>query len=182
MTALRLASSVLAASAAAAIGYASPALASEKDRKFFSSIEGAWSGPGEIVAGKYKGTKFVCNFTGTTPANKLGMSLDGGCRMGLFTQRMQASVEHRGRAGYRGSFMDGSEGSGLDVIAGKVSNDRVTFTLNRNQLNGAMLARMTDSETMTVTVSVLVDEEMIPVIGMNLKRVDRGAVGSIANR
>ena len=69
-----------------------------------------------------------------------------------------------------------------DVIAGKVSNDRVTFTLNRNQLNGAMLARMADSETMTVTVSVLVDDEMIPVIGMNLKRVDRGSVGSIANR
>ncbi|MET0168829.1 MAG: hypothetical protein ABW191_00365 [Aliihoeflea sp.] len=182
MTALRLASSILAITTATIIGFAAPALASDKDRKFFSSVEGSWSGPGEIVAGKYKGTKFVCNFTGATPNSKLGMSLDGGCRMGLFTQRMQASVEHQGRAGYRGSFMDGSDGTGLDVIAGKVANDRVTFTLNRNQLNGAMLARMADPETMTVTVSVLVDDQMVPVIGMNLKRVDKGSVGSIANR
>jgi hypothetical protein len=35
---------------------------------------------------------------------------------------------------------------------------------------------------MTVTVSVLVDDQMVPVIGMNLKRVDKGSVGSIANR
>ena len=26
---------------------------------FFKHIQGKWSGPGEIVAGKYKGTKFV---------------------------------------------------------------------------------------------------------------------------
>ena len=110
------------------------------------------------------------------------MSLDGGCRVGLFTQKMQASVEHQGRAGYRGSFMDGSDGTGLDVVGGKVDGRKVTLTLNRNQLNGAMLARLPDDNTMTVTVSVLVDEQMVPVIGMNLKRVDRGAVGSVANR
>lgn len=181
MTAIRIASSVLAATAAATIGLATPALASEKDRHFFSSVEGSWSGPGEIVAGKYKGTKFVCNFTGATPGEKVGMSLDGGCRVGLFTQKMQASVEHQGRAGYRGSFMDGSDGTGLDVVGGRVDGRKVTLTLNRNQLNGAMLARLPDDNTMTVTVSVLVDEQMVPVIGMNLKRVDRGAVGSVAN-
>lgn len=39
---------------------------------------------------------------------------------------------------------------------------------------------MADAETMTVTVSVRVDKTMVPVIGMNLKRVDGTAVGSIA--
>ena len=34
------------------------------------SVEGEWAGPGEIVAGKYKGTKFTCNFTGSTPAEQ----------------------------------------------------------------------------------------------------------------
>src|SRR5688572_1116157 len=88
--------------------------ASERDKRFFSNIEGEWSGPGEIVAGKYKGTKFTCKFTGATPNGKLGMSLDGGCRVGLFTQKMSASVEHKGRQGYRGTFMDGALGEGLD--------------------------------------------------------------------
>ena len=156
--------------------------ASERDRQFFSNVEGQWSGPGEIVAGKYKGTKFTCNFTGATPDGKVGMSLDGGCRVGLFTQKMSASVEHKGKQGYRGTFMDGALGEGLDVIAGKVSGERVTLSLNRKQLNGAMLARLPDRDTMHVTVSVKVENQMVPVIGMNLKRVDTRTVGSISDR
>ena len=171
----------LAATAMVA-GAPSPAHASEKDKRFFSNIEGQWSGPGEIVAGKYKGTKFTCNFTGATPNGKVGMSLDGGCRVGLFTQKMSAKVEHKGRQGYRGTFMDGALGDGLDVIGGKVSGERVTLSLNRNQLNGAMLARLPDRDTMHVTVSVKVENQMVPVIGMNLKRVDTSTVGSIGSR
>jgi hypothetical protein len=141
--------------------------ASEKDKRFFRSVEGEWSGPGEIVAGKYKGTRFTCNFKGATPDGKVGMSLDGGCRVGLFTQKMSATVEHGGRKGYRGTFMDGSRGR------------KVTLTLNRNQLNGAMLAAMPDDDTMHVTVSVKVASQMVPVIGMNLKRIDSRTVGAI---
>ncbi len=158
------------------------AAASDKDRRFFERVEGEWSGPGEIVAGKYKGTRFVCNFTGATPQGKIGMSLDGGCRVGLFTQKMSASIEHKGRQGYRGSFMDGAVGEGLDVISGSVTNERVVFNLNRNQLDGAMLARLPDKDTMHVTVSVKVEGQMVPVIGMNLKRADAVTVGSVAKR
>ena len=44
--------------------------AADQDRKFFKSVKGNWAGPGEIVAGKYKGTKFNCTFEGTTPAEQ----------------------------------------------------------------------------------------------------------------
>lgn len=160
---------------------ATEAAASEKDKRFFSRVQGEWSGPGEIVAGKYKGTRFVCNFKGATPDGKVGMSLDGGCRVGLFTQKMSASVEHQGRKGYRGSFMDGAIGEGLDVVGGNVSGEKVVLTLHRNELNGAMLARLPNDDTMHVTVSVKVDNQMVPVIGMNLKRVDARTVGSIGD-
>ena len=44
------------------------------------------------------------------------MSLDGGCRVGLFTQNMSASVEKvKGR--YKGLFMDGAAGNGLDITS-----------------------------------------------------------------
>jgi hypothetical protein len=155
----------------------------ERDKKFFQSIEGAWAGPGEIVAGKYKGTKFNCSFAGTTPVEKLGMTLDGGCRVGVFMQKMSAPVEHSGRAGYKGTFMDGAQGSGLDIISGNVvDGKKVVLAINRNQLKGVMQARLPDNDTMTVTVSVRVDKTMVPVIGMNLKRVDDTAVGAIAKR
>jgi hypothetical protein len=155
--------------------------AAENDRKFFEQIQGEWAGPGEIVAGKYKGTKFTCTFTGSTPGAKVGMSLDGACRVGVFTQKMSASVERKGRT-YRGTFMDGAAGKGLDVVSGSVEGRKVVLTLNRNALNGAMLARLPNDNTMTVTVSVRVEEQLVPVIGMNLKRVDGAAVGSIAQR
>jgi hypothetical protein len=153
----------------------------ERDKKFFRSVEGEWVGPGEIVAGKYKGTKFTCTFTGSTPELKVGMTLDGACRVGVFTQKMSATVERKGK-GYTGKFLDGAAGKGLDVVAGNVDGRKVVLSLNRNQLKGAMLARLPDENTMNVTVSVRVEKQMVPVIGMSLKRVDGAAVGSVAQQ
>ena len=171
---------VLAASAVT-VGLAGSAQAAERDRKFFQSVEGDWSGPGEIVAGKYKGTKFNCTFNGSTPATKLGMTLDGSCRVGVFTQKMSATIEHKGAKGYKGTFMDGATGKGLDIVSGNVvDGGKVVLAINRNQLKGVMQARVADKNTMNVTVSVRVEKELVPVIGMSLKRVDATAVGSIA--
>ena len=164
----------------ALVGIAGAASAAEPDKQFFQSAEGKWIGPGEIVAGKYKGTKFNCSFTGSTPDGKVGMSLDGGCRVGMFTQPMSATIERKGREGYKGSFMGGATGSGLDIIGGNVVDARkVVFTINRNQLRGVMQARIPDDNSMTVTIAVRVDDQLVPVIGMSLKRVDAVEVGSI---
>lgn len=169
------------AAASAILGMTDFAAANETDKKFFRQIEGEWVGPGEIVAGKYKGTKFTCNFTGSTPEVKVGMTLAGSCRVGVFTQKMSATVE-RGAGGYRGTFMDGAAGKGLDVVSGNVDGRRVVLGLNRAALKGAMIAKLSSDNAMTVTVSVRVEKQMVPVIGMNLKRVDGAAVGSIAQQ
>lgn len=170
-----------ALAATMSVGMAHGAFGADRDRQFFQSIEGQWAGPGEIVAGKYKGTKFTCNFTGTTPDGKLGMTLDGGCRVGVFSQKMSARIEQSGRSGYKGNFMGGAEGAGLDIISGNVVDARkVVFAINRKQLRGVMQARLPDDGSMVVTVSVRVEKQMIPVIGMNLKRIDSTEVGSIA--
>jgi hypothetical protein len=54
------------------------------------------------------------------------------------------------------------------------------MSLVRNSLRGAMLARLTDKDAMNVTISVKVEQRMVPVIGMSLKRVDSTSVGSVA--
>ncbi|MBA3446666.1 MAG: hypothetical protein H0T56_03485 [Pseudaminobacter sp.] len=169
------------AASAATVGFVEAAIGAERDRKFFDSVQGDWTGPGEIVAGKYKGTKFNCTFTGTTPTAKLGMTLDGGCRVGVFIQKMSATIEQRSGKGYKGIFMDGAAGKGLDIVSGNVVDGRkVVLAINRNQLKGVMQARIADQNTMNVTVSVRVEAQLVPVIGMNLKRVEATAVGSIA--
>lgn len=154
----------LAASVAAVDGYAA-----DSDVDFFRSIEGSWSGPGEVVAGKYKGTKFTCDFAGTSEVTQVGMTLNGNCRVGVFSQPMKATVL-RGPGGFSGAFNDGSKGEGLDVTSGKVGKDRMVFSLNRKQLNGAMMARLENKNSMNVTLSVKIQDDLIPVVGMKLKR------------
>lgn len=158
---------------------AAPTRASDRERDFFQNVEGRWSGPGEIVDGKYKGTKFVCNFTGSTAEPNIGMSLDGSCRVGLFSQKMSATVEKVGGKGFRGAFLDGAKGKGLDVTGGQVTGDKVVLSLNRKSLNGVMLARLADDNTMNITVSVKYEGDLLPMIGISLKRLDKVAVSSV---
>lgn len=171
----------IAASVAMVAGLAAPSVAADRDKQFFQSIEGTWAGSGEIVAGKYRGTKFTCTLAGSTPDKKLGMGLDGNCRVGVFSQKMTASIIPSKKTGYQGQFMDGAAGTGLDIVSGNVVDDRkVVFAIHRNDLKGIMQARLPTNDTMNVTISVRVEEELVPVIGMALKRVDGTAVGAIA--
>ncbi|MBB4290129.1 hypothetical protein GGE16_002169 [Rhizobium leguminosarum] len=171
----------LAAAALSPVADVAPAAtAATRDKAFFDSVAGSWKGPGEIVAGKYKGTKFTCNLIGEpTGDSSAGIKLDGTCRVGVFKQPMTAVISQSGST-YKGKFLDGAAGKGLDVVSGAVSEDTVVVGINRAKLNGAMIARVRDDKTMNVTVSVKVESQMIPVIGLTLTRqVDEMAVGSI---
>ena len=141
----------------------------DSDEAFFQRVSGTWSGPGEIVAGKFKGTKFVCNFEGARHARNVGVALDGSCRVGLFSQPMRAEVVRSGRS-YRGAFQDGAAGKGLDIVSGDVRGDKIVVGLDRKQLKGAMVARLDGDDALAITISVKVQSQLVPVIGMNLKR------------
>lgn len=140
------------------------------DRVFFNSVEGNWKGPGKIVAGKYKGTKFNCTFAGIPAAGKkLGITMDGTCRVGVFNQKMNATIAKSGNR-YKGKFLDGAAGQGLDIVSGKFKKSKAVVGINRNKLDGAMVADFIDPDTMNVTISVKVGASMVPVIGMTLSR------------
>jgi hypothetical protein len=171
----------LAAATFSVADWAQTASAASRDKAFFQSIAGTWRGPGEIVAGKYKGTKFTCNLVGTAnDGTSAGVKLDGTCRVGVFQQPMSAEITQNGGT-YNGKFLDGAAGKGLDVTSGSVSDNTVVVGLNRQKLNGAMIARLQDDKSMNVTISVKVDEQMVPVIGVSLKReaIDTMTVGAI---
>lgn len=166
--------------AAAIAGLAAPASAGTRDKAFFERVAGQWKGPGEIVAGKYKGTKFTCDLMGEPVSGaSAGIKLDGFCRVGVFKQPMSAMITQKGSS-YTGTFLDGADGKGLDIVSGNVASDKVVVGINRKKLNGAMIARLQDAETMNITISVKVEETMVPVIGVSLNRqMDNIAVGSI---
>ncbi len=174
--------SLIAAAAAilAAASFAHPAAAGPRDKAFFDQVAGNWQGKGEIVAGKYKGTKFNCDLTGDTAAAKgAGIQLDGFCRVGVFKQPMSALIKKAG-ATYKGKFLDGAAGKGLDITSGQVAGNKVVVGINRQKLNGAMIARLESDNKMNITISVKVENKMVPVIGLSLDRnLDDIAVGSI---
>lgn len=157
------------------------ATAASRDKRFFEQVAGIWTGPGEIVAGKYKGTKFTCNLTGQSASGKAtGMKLDGTCRVGVFSQPMSAEITQVGNS-YQGQFLDGAEGKGLDITSGQVTGDKVVVALNRAKLDGAMVARIEDERGMNITISVKVQDRMVPVIGLKLNRqADAMATGSVS--
>ncbi|WP_426228212.1 hypothetical protein [Pararhizobium sp. DWP3-4] len=174
-----IARGVAAASLAALTCAASPAFSGD-DKAFFEQVSGQWKGPGEIVAGKYKGTKFTCDLIGEpADGSAAGIKLDGTCRVGVFKQPMSALITQKGKT-YTGKFLDGANGKGLDIVSGNVAKDKVVVGINRKKLNGAMIARLQDSSTLNITISVKVEDAMVPVIGVSLSRqVDNMAVGSI---
>lgn len=172
-----IAAGISAISAAALLS--GTAEAGSRDKTFFKGVAGEWSGPGEIVAGKYKGTRFTCNLSGIPAEKNAGITLDGFCRVGVFKQPMKAVINASGGT-YKGKFLDGAEGKGLDIVSGNVTGQKMIVGINRQKLNGAMIARLQGKNSMTVTISVKVEDQMIPVIGMSLNRqTEEIAVGSI---
>jgi hypothetical protein len=143
------------------------------EASFYRGIAGSWQGPGEIVAGKYKGTRFTCSLNGNADAQYAGgIGISGSCRVGVFTQPISASVKRTG-GGFSGKFLDGEAGDGMDVVGGRYSSDRLTVEVRRKDLRGVMAARLAGDNKLNVTISVRVGSQLIPVIGMSLDRLDK---------
>ena len=164
------------------LALAASGLAHAGEQAFFSQVQGKWSGPGEIVAGKYKGTKFTCVFSGINPATKTGMEIDGYCRVGVFSQPMNAIIE-KASGSYRGRFLDGEAGEGMDIIGGRYSANKLVVNIKRKDLRGVLVASKDNADHMQMTISVRVDGRLVPVIGMRLDRMGSASEGpKIANR
>jgi len=145
----------------------------ERERLYFQAFEGGWSGQGEVVAGKYKGTRFNCHFIGISETRQIGMSLDGNCRVGLFGQVMKAKIIRRPSGAFLGHFNDGAQAQGMDITAAHIGADHMQFDLNRQNLQGSMLARLEAQDKMSITLSVKVMGEFVRVAGVTLKRDER---------
>jgi len=166
---------LLSSLAAGILAFSLPFAAQANEAQFYRDIQGKWQGPGEIVAGKYKGTKFTCNFNGLTASAKTGLSIDGNCRVGMFTQPMNASVERSAR-GFIGKFLDGEAGEGMDVVGGRYTPSKLIVDIKRKDLRGVMVASLKGEDKLNITISVRVEKQLVPAIGMTLDRVSR--VGS----
>ncbi|MEP0942382.1 MAG: hypothetical protein ABJH63_12015 [Rhizobiaceae bacterium] len=142
--------------------------ADASERKYFSNVQGKWSGAGQIVAGPYKNTRFTCKLEGETPT-RVGMKLAGSCRVGLFSQPIEAVVTKRGGS-YRGKFLDGAKGKGLDIVSGRLRGKKLVLGIKRKKLRGTMVANLEGKNSMNITIAVRVNGGLVPFIGLSLNR------------
>ncbi|MEM8750610.1 MAG: hypothetical protein AAGF28_09920 [Pseudomonadota bacterium] len=165
---------------AMAIGLLLSNSANAGEREYFQSVQGKWSGAGTIVAGPYKNTRFTCNFDGNAPKGT-GMELTGKCRVGLFSQPMSAKISKKGST-YRGQFLDGASGKGLDIVSGRLRGQKLLLGIKRKQLNGTMVASLNGPDKLNITIAVRVNRKMIPFIGVTLKRTGSVKRASLASQ
>lgn len=166
MSFLSTSKAILSGLAIAAVFCTAPAGAGE--RSYLKSVQGTWSGSGEIVAGKYKNTRFTCDLTGKAPTG-VGMELAGKCRVGLFTQVMSATLKKSGKD-FRGTFLDGAKGKGLDLKGGRLRGKKMVVNINRKKLTGTMVANLKSRNKLHVSINVRAGGRLVPVIGLTLKR------------
>lgn len=149
------------------------------DCEFFDSIVGVWQGLGEIVVGKYKGMKFICDFKGEFKFIGVGFKFDGLCCVGVFVQLMFVMIECSGES-YKGLFFDGFDGKGFDIVFGVVVGNCVIVGINCKNLNGVMIVCFKDKNMFNVMIFVCVNDSFVFVIGMMFDcKMDQVLVGLI---
>ena len=153
----------------AALALASIPTPAEASARYFRSVDGVWKGAGSVVAGKYKGTRFNCRLNGSQ-ARGSELAIDGTCRIGLFTQKITARLARSGKS-YRGTFLDGAKGKGMDITSGRVGANKLTVAINSKGLTGAIVANLVARNQLRVSVSVRVSSgRYVPVVGLNLTK------------
>ncbi|EFL90413.1 hypothetical protein [Ahrensia sp. R2A130] len=153
--------------AAVSLAVASTA-AHASDTKYFNTVSGTWAGAGTIVNGPYKNTRFTCRLAGTNEA-ATSMKLSGKCRVGLFSQPIEATVSKRGK-GFQGAFLDGAEGKGLDITSGKRRGGKMLLRIKRKALTGTMVANLKNANLLNITILVDVKGKQVPFIGLTMNR------------
>ena len=140
--------------------------------RYFQDATGKWRGSGSIVAGKYKGTRFNCTLHGA-PETGRDLTIAGSCRVGLFTQKVSARIVQHGRS-FRGTFLDGAQGKGLDIRSGRLDRRKLTVDIHSKGLKGAIVANLVKRNKMRVTVSVRVSSgQLVPVVALDLDKTGR---------
>nr|WP_272210797.1 hypothetical protein [Marinicella sp. W31]MDC2876713.1 hypothetical protein [Marinicella sp. W31] len=86
----------------------------------------------------------------------------------------------RDEDGYRGRFLDGEKGDGLEVTGGSVNDGKAVISLKREDVEGALVTRLVSADDLNITLLIKGSTRYVPVIGLSLKRqTDPLAVGSI---
>jgi hypothetical protein len=147
---------------------AAPACA-ETPTEFMQRFAGKWVGTGQLLFGE--GTEFACELSGA-PSGEMTFGMTGRCWMGAVSAPVHASLRYNQETDrFYGEFMDGSGGSGLDIV-GHRAGEGVSLQLTRGGTQGRLAAERTGGDDMKVTIYYrdMANDRELPVVAMGFVR------------
>ena len=143
---------------------------------FIANFSGAWLGTGQLLVGAENGVKFSCELAGNPIRSELSFGMQGRCWMGPLSAPVHARLRYnRDTSRFYGRFLDGSEGSGLDIVGAR-AGDGFSLQLTRSGVQGRLTAEAVSPDQMTITIFYRdrASNRELPVVAMGLARKNSG--------
>ena len=130
---------------------AAPALADDA-AKFMANFSGAWQGTGQLLVGPQSGLKFGCELDGDPSRSQLTFGMSGRCWVAGLSAPVHARLRYNDETQrFYGQFMDGAEGSGLDIVGAR-AGEGFSLQLSRGSTQGRLQAEAVGADQMKVTM------------------------------
>lgn len=164
---------------AALCAAAIPARAAEDAVDFMTRFSGEWLGTGQLLVGAENGLKFSCELDGDPSRTRLTFGMKGRCWMGALSAPVNAQLRYNAETNrFYGEFMDGSRGSGLDIVGAR-SGDGFSLQLTRGAAQGRLTAETVNADQMKIMIFYRdrKNNRELPVVAMGFTRKSAGAIG-----
>ncbi len=142
-------------------------------------FSGEWLGSGQLLVGSENGLKFDCELDGDPSRTQLTFGMKGRCWMGALSAPVYATMRYNAETNrFYGEFMDGSRGSGLDIVGAR-AGDGFSLQLTRGPAQGRLTAETVNPDQMKIMIFLRdrVNNRELPVVAMGFTRKDAGAIG-----
>ena len=157
--------------AAAALLAAAPARADEA-AEFMQRFSGKWVGTGQLLVGTE--VEFACELNGDPSPTQLTFGMTGRCWMGRLSAPVHAALRYNAETNrFYGSFMDGADGDGLDIVGAR-AGEGFSLNLSKGAVQGRLSAETVSRDQMKITIFYrdTANDRELPVVAMGFTRKD----------
>lgn len=166
---------VLALLAGLVVGAPAPARADDA-ADFMQRFSGEWLGTGQLLLGAENGLKFNCELKGDPSRTKLTFGMSGKCWMGVLSAPVYARLRYNAETNrFYGSFMDGSQGDGLDIVGAR-AGEGFSLQLVRGSAQGRLTADALNGDQLKIMLFYrdAKTRNELPVVAMGFTRKGSG--------
>ena len=139
---------------------------------FMDKFSGEWRGTGKVLLGPDSGLKFHCRLDGDPSKSRMTFGMNGRCWMGRLAAPIYARLRYNRETNrFYGSFMDGAEGQGVDIVGERLGQG-FRMKLSRGTAQGRLMAEPVGDDELKVIISLYDrrNNREIPIVAMGFAK------------